>query len=112
MLCPRLHRQRLTVEFLTDKNLYTEEVVTALMENFLHDLTATLGMTMIVEPIVKTVHDGTSAYVMFMESGCHIHSWYALKFVSIDLYSCKPYMVSDVLDVIEYWFEPTELEVT
>lgn len=111
MLCPRLHRQRLTIEFTTLKNLYDEEIVTSLMENFLHDLTATLGMTPIIDPIVKTVNDGTSAYIMFAESGCQIHSWYKLCFVSLDLYSCKPYMVSDVLDVIEYWFDPQEIEI-
>jgi len=111
MLCPKLHRQRLSVEFYTDRNLYDVNVVEPLLENFLYDLTASLGMTIIVEPVIKTVGDGTSAYVMFQESGCHVHSWFEHKFISVDLYSCKPYMVSDVLNVIEYWFEPKSLEI-
>jgi S-adenosylmethionine/arginine decarboxylase-like enzyme len=111
MLAPKLHSQRLIVEFYTNKNLYDSSIVEPLMENFLYDLTATLGMTMIIDPIVKTVNDGTSAYVMFIESGCQVHSWFEYKFVSVDLYSCKPYMVSDVLNVIEYWFDPQEIEI-
>jgi S-adenosylmethionine/arginine decarboxylase-like enzyme len=111
MLCPKIHRQRASIEFYTNKNLYDSDVVELLLENFLYDLTATLGMTIIVEPIVKTVGDGASAYVMFQESGCHVHSWFEHKFVTVDLYSCKPYMVSDVLDVIDYWFEPTKVEI-
>jgi len=111
MICPEIHRQRLVVEFITKRNLYDVEVAEPLMDNFLHDLTAVLGMMMVIDPIIKTVRDGTSAYVMFQESGCQVHSWFQYGFVSVDIYSCKPYMVSDVLDVIEYWFDPIKLEV-
>lgn len=111
MLAPELYRQRCTVEFTTEKNLYDTMIVEELLENFLHDLCGTLGLTIIEGPITKTVEDGTSAYVMFSESGCHIHSWYEYKFVSVDLYSCKPFLVSDVLHVIDFWFEPTQVEV-
>lgn len=111
MLAPKLYRQRCTIEFITEKNLYTPEFVESLLENFLYDLCGTLGLTIIIDPIVKTMEDGTSAYVMFSESGCHLHSWYEHKFVSIDLYSCKPFMVSDVLNVVDYYFEPKEVEV-
>ena len=111
MLAPKLYRQRCTIEILTDRNLYDAEIVEAILENFLHDLCGTLGLTIIEGPIVKTEEDGTSAYVMFTESGCHVHSWYEHRFVSVDLYSCKPFMVSDVLDVIEFWFEPKEVEI-
>ena len=111
MLCPRLYRQRLTVEFTTEKDLYTPEIIEMLLENFLYDLCGTLGMTILIDPIIRTVEDGTSAYVMFTESGCHIHSWYEHKFISVDIYSCKPFMVSVVLDLIDYYFEPIDLEV-
>lgn len=112
MLAPNLHRQRLVVEFYTDKNLYDTKTVELLLENFLYDLTAVLDMTIIVEPLIKTVSDGTSAYVMFAESGCSVHSWFEHKFVSVDLYSCRSYYVSDVLNVIDFWFKPTQLEVS
>jgi S-adenosylmethionine decarboxylase len=101
----------LSIEFYTDRNLYDTQIVEPLLENFLYDLTATLGMTMIIDPIIKTVKDGTSACVMFAESGVQVHSWFEHKFVSVDIYSCKPYIVSDVLDAIEYWFDPTKLEI-
>lgn len=111
MLCPKIHRQRLIVEFYTKRNLYDAAVVETLFDNFLHDLCGTLGMEAIIDPIIKHVPDGSSAYMMWQESGVQIHSWFEHRFVSIDIYSCKPYLVSDVLDVIEYWFEPEELEV-
>ena len=111
MLAKKLYRQRCTVELLTDCNLYDTKIVEELLENFLHDLCGTLGLTIIEGPIMKTVEDGTSAYVMFTESGCHVHSWYEYKFVSVDLFSCKQFLVSDVLDVVDHWFEPTKVEV-
>jgi S-adenosylmethionine decarboxylase len=111
MLAPNLYRQRCSIELLTDLNLYNTDVAEELLENFLHDLCGTLGMTIIIDPIVRTVDDGTSAYVMFQESGCSVHSWYEYKFVSVDLYSCKPFMISDVLNVIDYWFDPKEVEI-
>ena len=111
MLAKKLYRQRCAIEFTTEENLYDTKIVEELLENFLHDLCGTLGLTIIEGPIVKTVEDGTSAYVMFTESGCHVHSWYEHRFVSVDLYSCKPFMVSDVLNVIDYWFYPTKVEV-
>ncbi len=106
MLCPRLHRQRLSVEFITNRNLYDVKIVEELFENFLYDLCASLGMTILIDPVVKHVGDGSSAYIMFEESGAHCHSWFEHGFVSVDIFSCKPFMVSTVLDVIEYWFDP------
>lgn len=111
MLCPKIHRQRCAIEFITERNLYDHEVVGELFENFLHDLCGSLGMTPFIGPIVEHVYDGTSAYMGWLESGVQIHSWFEHKFVSVDIYSCKPYMMSSVLDVIEYWFEPKEIEI-
>jgi S-adenosylmethionine decarboxylase len=111
MLAPKLYRQRCTIELITNNNLYDTSIVEEMLENFLHDLCGTLGLEIIVGPIIRTVEDGTSAYVMFTESGCHIHSWFEHKFISVDLYSCKPFMVSDILDVIEFWFNPEEVEI-
>lgn len=111
MLAPKIHRQRAAIEFITNRNLYDVAIVTELFEDFLQDLCGALDMTPFIGPIVETVHDGTSAYMGWLESGVQIHSWYEYGFVSVDIYSCKPYMVSTVLDVIDYWFEPKEVEI-
>ena len=111
MLAPQIYRQRCAIEFTTERNLYDHIIVTELFENFLADLCATLGMTVFIGPITEHVHDGTSIYVGWLESGVQIHSWFEHKFVSIDLYSCRPFMLSDVLNCIDYWFEPKEVEI-
>lgn len=111
MLCPRIHRQRLSVEFLTSRNLYEKKAVETLLENFLHDLCGSLRMTPLMGPFIGHAHDGTSAYMGWMDSGVHVHSWFGDQLVTVDVYSCKPYMVSDVLNCIDFWFEPKELDI-
>ena len=111
MLCPKIHRQRVSIEFHTNKNLYDADYVVSLFDNFLHDLCGTLRMESILDPVTKHVEDGSSSYMMWKESGVQVHSWFAHKFVTVDIYSCKPFLVSDALDVIEYWFDPIILEV-
>ncbi len=111
MLAPSIHRQRVSIEFISEKNLYDRQYVEELIENFLYDLCGTLRMTMLVKPVVVHCDDGSSAYVMWEESGAHLHSWYKEKFTSVDIYSCRPFMVSDALDSIEFWFNPTKVEV-
>ncbi len=111
MLCPNVNRQRISIEFITEANLYTPAMVEKLMDNFLHDLCGSLGMTMLLAPIMKTTDDGISAYAMLLEAIVQIHSWYQHKFVTVDIYSFKSFMVSDVLYCIDFWFEPILIEV-
>jgi len=111
LLAPQIHRQRLVVELITDEILSNFEYAESLITRFLYDLCDSLGMKVLLDPIVKHVPDGTSAVMMWLESGVQVHTWWKYKFVSIDIYSCKQFMISDALEVIGKWFSPKAIEV-
>jgi S-adenosylmethionine decarboxylase len=117
LICPNLHRQRCAIEFLTALNLDNFDYAKEVLENFLYDLSGSLGMTIFMGPFVGNDEDeatgetGPSAFIGWTTSGCQVHVWPRSKFISIDVYSCKPYSVSTILDSIDQWLQPTQLEV-
>jgi S-adenosylmethionine/arginine decarboxylase-like enzyme len=117
VLCADLIRQRCVVEFLTELPMNDFDFMEKYLKKFLKHLSKTLGMKIFMGPVVgndrneETGENGPSALVGWTTSGCQVHSWPFRKFVSVDIYSCKPFIVSDVLDVVSLWFNPTQMEV-
>ena len=111
MLAPGLYRQRCGVELITNRELQDRDIIGSMLRDFLYDLCGTLEMTPFIPPIIEHVYDGTSAYMGWLESGCQVHTWFGHRFVSVDLYSCKRYSLSTVIDIIKEHFDPIELEV-
>jgi S-adenosylmethionine/arginine decarboxylase-like enzyme len=68
-------------------------------------------MTPFMGPFVHNVEDGSSAFMGWMESGTQIHTWHKYKFISIDVYSCKPFEVGDALNTVIKWWRPIVMEV-
>lgn len=86
---------------------------------FLDSICSSLQMTKQTQPYVfKTCEKaypgraGLSGWVPIIESGIQIHTSASKRFVSIDVYSCRPYDRHEVEAYIRSWFTPTRLETT
>ena len=84
---------------------------------FLDKITVHLGMTKKTQPyIFKTCETtfpgkpGYSGWVPIIESGIQIHTSANNRFISIDVYSCKPFSNEDVLEFVQAWFQPKKIE--
>ncbi|MBB2947957.1 S-adenosylmethionine decarboxylase family protein [Actinoplanes sp. CA-015351] len=75
----------------------------ATLTTFMRDLVARIGMTVIAGPLVATEGGpaekaGKSAVVILAESHAAVHTYPHLREVLINVFSCKPFLESDVLD--------------
>ena len=84
---------------------------------FLDKITVHLHMTKQTQPyIFKTCETtfpgkpGYSGWVPIIESGIQIHTSSNNRFISIDVYSCKPFEESDVVEFVKKWFEPKQID--
>ena len=105
---PRITRQRLIIEAKYE-NDYDEEDI----NRFLLELGKTLEMTIDIEPYVKLaeaeIHTGYYGYVHWIESGCHIYVWIRLKFLSVDIYTCKHFSVENAVNFVKDYFKTVEI---
>ena len=76
----------------------------------LSELPEKLGMTPMIEPVIKEAEDngikdpgGWSGFVMILESHISIHTFPGRHFVSADVYTCKNGMQTDF--ILEYFKE-------
>jgi S-adenosylmethionine decarboxylase len=84
---------------------------------FLDKITLHLHMTKQTQPyIFKTCETtfpgkpGYSGWVPIIESGIQIHTSANNRFISIDVYSCRPFAEADVVEFVKKWFEPRQIE--
>ena len=84
---------------------------------FLDKITVYLGMTKQTQPyIFKTCETtfpgkpGYSGWIPIIESGIQIHTSANNRFISIDVYSCRPFDAADVVEYVKKWFEPKRID--
>jgi S-adenosylmethionine decarboxylase len=84
---------------------------------FLDQICIHLKMTKQTQPyIFKTCETafpgkpGYSGWVPIIESGIQIHTSANNRFISIDVYSCKPFRNEDVQDFVQRWFQPQHID--
>jgi S-adenosylmethionine decarboxylase len=84
---------------------------------FLDKITLYLGMTKQTQPyIFKTCETafpgkpGYSGWIPIIESGIQIHTSANNRFISIDVYSCRPFAPADVVEYVKKWFEPRRID--
>jgi len=84
---------------------------------FLDKICIQLKMTKQSQPYVfKTCETafpgkpGYSGWVPIIESGIQIHTSANNRFISIDVYSCRPFDEAEVLEFVKEWFEPRHIE--
>ncbi|MEM7480920.1 MAG: S-adenosylmethionine decarboxylase [Acidobacteriota bacterium] len=84
---------------------------------FLDRICDHLHMTKQTQPyIFKTCESafpgrpGYSGWVPIIESGIQIHTSAHNRFISVDVYSCKPFDISDVVAFTQRWFKPVHVD--
>jgi S-adenosylmethionine decarboxylase len=84
---------------------------------FLDQICIHLKMTKQTQPyIFKTCETafpgkpGYSGWVPIIESGIQIHTSANNRFISIDVYSCKPFDNEDVQGFVQSWFQPKHID--
>lgn len=84
---------------------------------FLDKICIELHMTKQTQPyIFKTCETtfpgkpGYSGWVPIIESGIQIHTSANNKFVSVDVYSCRPFDQQQVVDFVQRWFHPKRVD--
>ena len=76
-----------------------------------------IGMTKIIPPQVYTYHGkkaedwGVSGFVLIAESHISVHTFPDRGHVNIDVFSCKPFDVSESLDSVRTTFSLTRTDV-
>jgi S-adenosylmethionine decarboxylase len=84
---------------------------------FLDKICVHLKMTKQTQPYVfKTCETafpgkpGYSGWVPIIESGIQIHTSSNNRFISIDVYSCRPFDEADVIQFVQGWFQPERID--
>jgi S-adenosylmethionine decarboxylase len=113
---PRVYRQRLVVEAR-----YTIEVNRETVKKYLLDLAKELGMTLHPslpeQPIITSatgksnpIHDGYEGIVIWLESGASLYIWERSRFLTTDIYTCKPFDAKKAVDFVAKFFQTSEIE--
>lgn len=84
---------------------------------FLDKICLHLKMTKQTQPyIFKTCETafpgkpGYSGWVPIIESGIQIHTSANNRFISVDVYSCKPFDENEVVEFVKSWFNPRQVD--
>jgi S-adenosylmethionine/arginine decarboxylase-like enzyme len=111
-LAPSIYRQRLCIE-----GLYTKEITARLLKQFMIDLSTRLGMTIIFGPHVMRLaehiepkHKGFECVMIWAESGVQMYTWEIENFLTLDVYSCKPFVNETVVDMVKFYFDSYKLQ--
>lgn len=81
------------------------------------ELTDALEMTPLSAPfVVRTPINartdyGISGHCVWQESGTQIHTWPESRFITCDIFSCKPYSEENAVNLFKMYFKPEFLEI-
>lgn len=111
-LAPHIYRQRLLIE-----GIYEYDVSEADVLGFFETLLEGLNMTAAGEPIVnsslgkgKPENQGIEAFIPLIESGIALYTWQSSKFLSLIIYTCKPYDDDKALEITQAFFGLVEMQ--
>lgn len=103
---PKIYRQRLVIE--AKYNVVISEDV---IKSFLIDFAKFIKMTALTEPFIFSpnkknhpIHHGIAGFMAWVESGCSVYTWDKLKFLTIEIYTCKKFDVSRAVDYAKNYF--------
>ncbi len=110
-LAPHIYRQRLLIE-----GAYSRPVDEASIRAFLLGITAHLGLTTYTTPTVhcsdgigNPKNQGFEAFLPLIESGIAIYTWNSSRFVSLIVYTCKPFDAQLAIDYTTDFFGVTDV---
>jgi hypothetical protein len=105
-LAPEICRQRLVVE-----GLCTTPIDDQSISEYLNQLSKVIDMVALIEPVThRSPQFGWAGWIHWETSGAHFYAWEAPRlFFSVDVYTCKPFSVTAVVDFTREWFHTTAL---
>ena len=89
---------------------------TGLIYEFLDTLPDNIGMTKMIPPQVYTYHGkkpadwGVSGFVLIAESHISVHTFPVHQHMNIDIFSCKPFDLSDCTKFAQSFFQLTTVK--
>ncbi|MGQ9545379.1 MAG: S-adenosylmethionine decarboxylase, partial [Candidatus Bathycorpusculaceae bacterium] len=101
-LRPEIYRERLLIE-----GIYRVCLDEVFLEHFLKGLSEAVGMKLIAGPYIfspdkfSELHHGLGGFVAWAESGVAFYSWSRYRFFTLDVYSCKPLDVDQLLAYVK-----------
>lgn len=103
-LAPMIYRQRLVVEGTPARSVDDQ-----MISDYLRELGSVLDMRVLTDPVThRSELYGWAGWVHWETSGTHIYAWdRPLLFVSVDIYTCKPFEPQLALE-----FTATKLHLT
>ncbi|MBI3300928.1 MAG: S-adenosylmethionine decarboxylase [Deltaproteobacteria bacterium] len=110
---PRVFRQRLIVEGHYRRSAMDGEVI----RDYLISLSSLIEMRVFAGPYSwppdpwdhpeVPLHE-LNGFVAWTESGCHVYAWRPFLFFTVDVYSCKTFNTSAVVDFTKDFFQSTD----
>ena len=82
---------------------------------FMNALTSELKMNLWQGPFSGVVQaeqgkePGYSAVVMWLESGAQLHHWSNYRFITLDIFSCRPFSILGAESLFRTYFQPEEV---
>ncbi len=111
-LAPDIVRQRLLIE-----GVYTAEIDSAAVEQYLLGIAAHLDLRTYGRPIVhapggagKEENEGFDAFIPLIDSGISLYVWSRKRFFAAVLFTCKHFDVDRALQYTDAYFGAAQLE--
>ena len=111
-LAPTIVRRRLVIECI-----HTNDFNETKIYDYMVELSKVMNMTIVTLPVINFIEEyGFSGYMSWKESGMHVYTWTQTperpNFMSIDIYTCKNFEISDVIDFTKETFKNEITEIT
>lgn len=105
-LAPELVRQRLIIEGITSSIVKPDEI-----KDYLNKLAEVIDMEVLSGPFAYSAHEkGFGGWIHWKSSGAHFYSYPTKNpLFSVDIYSCKSFAVSKVIEFSKEYFSVKEL---
>ena len=105
-LAPEICRQRMVVEGLCREPISAEAIT-----GYLSQLSKSIDMVELMEPVThQSPLYGWAGWIHWETSGAHFYAWDQPRlFFSVDIYACKPFSESAVVELTREWFDATEI---
>jgi len=105
-LAPDIIRQRVIIEATTEKIVEPDQI-----RDYLLKMADVAKMEVLKEPVTSQAHGiGWSGWIHWKSSGAHFYSYPGNPALfTVDMYTCKPFSVKEVLEFTKDYFKPIEI---
>ena len=106
-LAPGIVRQRLVIEGIPSEAISAQDI-----KDYLSRLSDEIGMITLIEPVThRSDTYGEAGWIHLETSGAHFYAWeQPLLFFSVDIYTCKSFVVQDAISFTQKYFKASQVE--